>query len=75
MLRLVIRLAAILSEPYSVKLSRQQIGTNVLVVGAKVFGFELAKMTIDFWLTNDFEVTRYVFTKGKKDETTVCLDL
>lgn len=52
--------AVVCSEPYSAKLSRQHNDTNVLALGARVVGIELAKMIIDTWLTTPFEGGRHV---------------
>ena len=46
--------AAVCSEPYSAKLSRQHNNTNVLAFGARVIGIEMAKMIIDEWLDAEF---------------------
>ena len=47
------------SEPYSAKLSREHNDTNVLALGARVVGIELAKMIIDEWLITAFEGGRH----------------
>ena len=47
------------SEPYSAVLSRQHNDTNVLAIGARVVGVELAKMIIDMWLDTPFEGGRH----------------
>ncbi len=47
--------AVVCSEPYSAKLSRQHNDTNILALGSRVVGVELAKMIINIWLTTDFE--------------------
>lgn len=47
------------SEPYSAKLSRQHNDTNMLALGARVVGIELAKMIIEVWLTTEFEGGRH----------------
>jgi ribose 5-phosphate isomerase B len=47
------------SEPYSAKLSRAHNDTNVLALGARVVGIELAKMIIDEWLNTTFEGGRH----------------
>ena len=47
------------SEPYSARLSRQHNDTNVLALGARVVGIELAKMIIDIWLETPFEGGRH----------------
>jgi ribose 5-phosphate isomerase B len=51
--------AVVCSEPYSAKLSRLHNDTNVLAVGARVVGIELAKMIIDLWLETPFEGGRH----------------
>lgn len=48
------------SEPYSAVLSRQHNDTNVLALGARVVGIELAKMIIDMWLETPFEGGRHL---------------
>jgi ribose 5-phosphate isomerase B len=47
------------SEPYSAKLSREHNDTNVLSLGARVVGIELAKMIVDLWLDTPFEGGRH----------------
>ena len=47
------------SEPYSAKLSRLHNDTNVLALGARVVGIELAKMIIDIWLDTPYEGERH----------------
>lgn len=47
------------SEPYSAKLSREHNDTNMLALGARVVGIELAKMIVDVWLTTNFEGGRH----------------
>ena len=51
--------AACCSEPYSAMLSRQHNDSNVLCVGARVVGPEMAKMILDAWLTAEFEGGRH----------------
>jgi ribose 5-phosphate isomerase B len=51
--------AVVCSEPYSAKLSREHNDTNVLALGARVVGIELAKMIIDIWLETPFEGGRH----------------
>lgn len=46
--------AVVCSEPYSARLSRQHNNTNVLSMGARVVGIEMAKMIIDEWLNAEF---------------------
>ena len=47
------------SEPYSAKLSREHNNTNVLSLGARVVGIEIAKMILDEWLNASFEGGRH----------------
>lgn len=51
--------AVVCSEPYSAKLSREHNDTNVLALGARVVGVELAKMIVDVWLAAKFEGGRH----------------
>jgi ribose 5-phosphate isomerase B len=51
--------AVVCSEPYSAKLSREHNDTNILALGARVVGIELAKMIIDVWLESKFEGGRH----------------
>ncbi len=49
----------ICSEPYTARLSRQHNDTNVLAMGARVVGIEMAKMIVDEWLDNEYEGGRH----------------
>jgi len=51
--------AACCSEPYSAILSRLHNDSNVLCLGARVLGTELAKMILDAWLGTEFEGGRH----------------
>lgn len=51
--------AVVCSEPYSAGLSRAHNDTNILALGARVVGIELAKMIIDIWLSTEFEGGRH----------------
>lgn len=51
--------AVVCSEPYSARLSRSHNDTNILCLGARVVGIELAKMIVDVWLRTDFEGGRH----------------
>ena len=46
--------AVVCSEPYSAMLSKQHNNTNMLALGARVVGPELAKMIVDAWLDAEF---------------------
>jgi ribose 5-phosphate isomerase B len=67
--------AVVCSEPYSAKLSRLHNNTNILAIGARVVGIELAKMIIDEWLETPFEGGRHqtrVEMIGNLEETGSC---
>jgi ribose 5-phosphate isomerase B len=51
--------AVVCSEPYSAMLSRQHNNTNVLALGSRVIGPELARMIIKAWLEAEFEGGRH----------------
>jgi ribose 5-phosphate isomerase B len=42
------------SEPYSAKMSREHNDANMLSLGARVVGDDLAKMIVDAWLNAKF---------------------
>jgi len=47
------------SEPYSALLSRQHNDTNMLAMGARVVGKNLAKMIAEAWLSGEYEAGRH----------------
>jgi len=51
--------AVVCSEPYSAMLSRQHNNTNVLTLGSRVVGPELARMIVKAWLESEFEGGRH----------------
>ena len=51
--------AVVCSEPYSAMLSRQHNNTNVLTLGARVVGAELARMIVKAWLEAEYEGGRH----------------
>jgi ribose 5-phosphate isomerase B len=51
--------AVVCSEPYSAMLSRQHNNTNVLALGSRVVGPELARMIVKAWLEAEFEGGRH----------------
>lgn len=51
--------AVVCSEPYSALLSRQHNDTNILALGARVVGRDLALMITDIWLGGKFEGGRH----------------
>lgn len=50
---------ALCSEPYSAQLTRQHNDANLLAMGARVIGPELAKMIVKTFLTTEFEGGRH----------------
>lgn len=51
--------AVVCSEPYSAKLSREHNDTNILALGSRVVGIDLARMIIDIWLSTAFDGGRH----------------
>ncbi|MBQ3497841.1 MAG: ribose 5-phosphate isomerase B [Clostridia bacterium] len=51
--------AVVCSEPYSALLSRQHNDTNILAIGSRVIGRDLALMIVDAWLSGEFEGGRH----------------
>jgi len=51
--------AAVCMESYSAELSRRHNNANVLCLGARVLGIELAKRIVDVWLETEFEGGRH----------------
>ncbi len=47
------------SEPYSALLSRQHNNTNMLALGSRVVGGDLAKMIVEQWLAGVYEGGRH----------------
>ena len=47
------------SEPYSAKLSKMHNNSQILTMGARVVGTEMAKMIAREWLTAEFEGGRH----------------
>jgi len=43
------------SEPFSAIMSRKHNDTNMLALGGRVIGPELARMIVECWLTTEFE--------------------
>lgn len=46
--------AALCSEPYTAKMSREHNNANILAFGGRVIGIEMAKMIIDEWFAAEF---------------------
>lgn len=51
--------AAVCSEPYSAQLSVQHNNANIIAMGARVVGPELAKMIVDTFFAAEFEGGRH----------------
>lgn len=51
--------AAVCSEPYSAKLTVQHNNANIIAMGARVVGNELAKMIVDAFFDAEFEGGRH----------------
>ena len=51
--------ASVCSEPYSAKLTVQHNNANIITIGARVVGTELAKMIVDAFFTAEFEGGRH----------------
>ena len=47
------------SEPYSAKMSRLHNNSNMLALGSRVVGTELARMIVETWLDTSFEGGRH----------------
>ena len=51
--------AAVCSEPYSARLTKQHNDANIIAFGARVVGSELAKMILDEFFNAEFEGGRH----------------
>jgi len=51
--------AVVCSEPYSAVMSRRHNDANVLCLGSRVVGVELAQMIVDQWLSAEYEGGRH----------------
>ncbi len=51
--------AAVCSEPYSAKMTVQHNNANIIAMGARVVGSELAKMIVDAFFEAEFEGGRH----------------
>jgi ribose 5-phosphate isomerase B len=52
--------AVVCSEPYTARLSREHNNAQVLCIGARVVGAELAKAIVDAFLQGEFEGGRHL---------------
>ncbi len=51
--------AALCSEPFSARMSRLHNDANILVMGARTTGLNLAQAIVDAWFATDFEGGRH----------------
>ena len=51
--------AVVCSEPYSAKMGREHNDANILCLGARVIGPELAQMILGIWLEGKYEGGRH----------------
>ena len=51
--------AALCSEPFAARMSRQHNDANILVLGGRMLGETLALETVDTWLNTPFEGDRH----------------
>jgi ribose 5-phosphate isomerase B len=51
--------AAVVSEPASARLAREHNDANVLCIGARIVGVELAREIVDAWLSASFQGGRH----------------
>lgn len=51
--------AAVCSEPYSARLTRQHNNANIIAFGARVVGDAMAEMIVDEFLTTEYEGGRH----------------
>ncbi len=50
---------ALCSDPYSAKMTRAHNDANMIALGARVIGVELARMIVEAWLDTPFEGGRH----------------
>lgn len=60
--------AALCSEPYSAKLARRHNDANVLAMGARLIGLDMAKEIVDAFLNEEFEGGRHINRVSKIEE-------
>lgn len=51
--------AAVVSDTCSAKMSRSHNDANILCIGARILGFELAKDIVEIWLNTEFQGNRH----------------
>ncbi len=60
--------AAVCSEPYSAKLTREHNNANIIAFGARVVGEGMACMIVDAFLNAEFEGGRHAVRVGMLDD-------
>lgn len=60
--------ACVCSEPYTARLSKQHNNSNIIAMGARVVGSELAKMIVEEWLNAEFQGGRHAQRVAMIDE-------
>lgn len=74
--------AAVCSDPFTAKMAKMHNNANVLTMGGFELGFEKARMILDEWLDNEYELRHNVrldmiaqvediFTQGKENKEPV----
>ncbi|MBU3182272.1 ribose 5-phosphate isomerase B [Clostridium psychrophilum] len=48
------------SDPYTAQMSRSHNNTNILAIGARVLGSELAQFIVEIWVNTDFEAGKRI---------------
>lgn len=51
--------AAVCSEPCSARLAKEHNNANILALGARIIGAEMAKMIVEEWLNAEFQGGRH----------------
>lgn len=60
--------AALVSEPYSAKLARRHNNANVVAMGARLIGLDMAKEIVDAFINEEFEGGRHINRVNKIEE-------
>jgi ribose 5-phosphate isomerase B len=50
------------SDPYTAQMSRSHNNTNILAIGARVLGSELAQLIVYTWVNTDFEAGKRLYS-------------
>ncbi len=60
--------AALCHDAYTAQMSKQHNNANILVMGGRTTGIEIAKQMIDIWLVTDYENGRHQLRLDKISE-------